>query len=417
MLRNVHRITFPSGNIQCYRLEIPENGKIIYANERGIISDTLEKYSMGTFAEIQCDDDLVVDGENFLSCTENTQWDYPLPNCVIKTTTTEDASDHHSPVNVYAPITDDNVSVEDSDELNVHEPPIAPTMAFWQSLKKFLYQGCHSLRNTSSELCWKLSKPIEFSDLASYQPPETNAPMDKMLEENLQRCVNNLSKFSFSQKLTFENMFDCITNWENPATMSNDEKDSLRLIICFYIDTVSLQTDHPTNSAVRPDESITDQIKRHLTRLVTAVFQNYLRDAAYDTFSEADDSTKTTEMTSESECNLMLIPTYPANTTIKSVTSPRATLSVDTDGIRMVPVFVSEMSKVHFACAKGYQLIGKDYTECLFGEWTDIGFDCERKLNGFEEKQKKNKIISQTLCFRNFLRIATTTDEHGLGCE
>lgn len=374
-------ITFSTGNIQCNRLEPPEYGKIIYANERGIISNTFEKYSMGTFAEIQCDYDMVVEGENFLSCSESTQWDYPLPKCVIKLTT-EDVPDqspsNSNAANIYEK---DDDSIEDNDDLIVQTPK-APTMAFWQSLKKFLYQGCQSLRNTSSELCWRMSKPIQFSDLSTFQPPDTDEPMDKKLVEHLQRCVNNLNKFSFSQKLTFENVFDCITN--SPSSMTSDTKDSIRLIICFYIDTVSSTTD-PTNTAAKSGESITDQIRRYLTRIVTVVFQNYLRDASYGILYEADDSTKTTEMSNESECNLMLIPALPNNTVIKNVTSHRAKVSVDIDDIRMVPVFVSELSKVHFECVKGYQLIGKEYTECLFGEWTDIGFDCERKI-----KRKKN---------------------------
>lgn len=372
--------TFSTGNIQCNRLEPPENGKIIYANERGIISNAFEKYSMGTFAEIQCDYDMVVDGENFLSCSETTQWDYPLPKCVIKLTTEDVPDPSQGSLNAVATIYDkDDVSLEDTDDLIVQTPK-APTVAFWQSLKKFIYHGCQSLRNTSSELCWKMSKPIEFTDLSTFQPPDTDEPMDKKLVEYLQRCVNNLNKFSFSQKLTFENVFDCITNWDNPSSMTSDAKDSFRLIISFYIDTVSSTNVEPPNIAVKPVESITDQIQRYLTRIVTVVFQNYLRDASYGILSEPNESTKTTEMNSESECNLMLIPTLPNNTIIKNVTSHRVKVtSVDIDDIRMVPVFVTELSKVHFECSKGYQLIGKEYTECLFGEWTDIGFDCERK--------------------------------------
>lgn len=337
---------------------------------------------MGTFAEIQCDYDMVVEGENFLSCSESTQWDYPLPKCVIKTTTEDVTVQNPSNSNTPKMYDKDDTSTEDNDDLIV-ETPKAPTMPFWQSLKKFLYQGCHSLRNTSSELCWKISKPIDFTDLSTFQPPETNEPMDKILVRHLQRCVNNLNKFSFSQKLTFENVFDCITNWENPATMSSDVKDSLRLIVCFYIDTVSLTSDQ-VNSAVKAEESITDQIKRYLTRIVTVVFQNYVRDASYNIFTEADDSsTKTTEMTYESKCNLMFVPAFPNNTFIKNVTIYKPKLSevtVDLDNIRSVPVLVSELSKVHFECVKGYQLIGKEYSECLFGEWTDLGFDCERKI-------------------------------------
>lgn len=373
---------FIVGNIQCYRLEPPENAKIIYANERGMISNMLEKYSMGTFAEIQCDYDLVVEGENFLSCLENTQWDYPLPKCVTKAATEDvpaELSTEYTNVGM-TDDTDDDAIEEENDDVIVPTPK-APTMAFWQSLKKFLYQGC-SQRDNSSELCWKLSKPIAFSDLSTFQPPETNDHnMDTILAGGLQRCANNLNKFSFAQKLTFENVFDCITNWDNPHAVS---KDLLRLIVCFYIDTISLVT-VSTNDAIKPDESITDQIKRHLMRIVTIVFQNYVRDASYDDMlTEVDeDSTKATEAKYESECNLMLVPTT-TNASIKNVTSHKAPLAtVDIDSIRMEPVFVPEMTKVHFECARGYQLIGNDYSECLFGEWTGISFDCERKYDNF----------------------------------
>lgn len=351
---------------------------------------------MGTFAEIQCDNDLVADGENFLSCLENTLWDYPVPNCVVKTST-EYTPDQNT-VETSATEKDDNedIPVEDDDDLVVPTPK-APTMAFWQSLKKFLYHGCNALHNTSSELCWKISKPVELSDLSGYQPPETDEPMDKKLVEHLQRCVNNLNKFSFSQKLSFENVFDCITTGMHP---SDDVKDSLRLIVCFYIDTVSLITE-PNNRASTLEENITDQIRRHLTRIVTVVFQNYLRDLSYEMLSNADYSTRTTEMTHESACNLMLIPTFPTNTTIKNITSHRAKLTVDFADIRMVPILVPEMTKVHFECAKGHQLIGKDYTECLFGEWTDIGFDCERKCSDIVwalDFVKETNLLAEILC-------------------
>lgn len=364
-------VTLFLGNIQCNRLEPPENAKIIYANERGIINNNLEKYSMGTFAEIQCDNDMVVDGENFLSCSETTLWDYPLPKCVVKVATESTVTQNLSIVSATNIYEMDDTSNEEDDDLKSTSK--APTLAFWQSLKKFLYQGCQSPQNISSELCWKTSKPIEFSDLSTYQPPETNEPMDRLLLGNLQRCVDSLNEFS--QKLTFDNVFDCITDWNNPTSISNDLKDSLRLIISFYIDTVTTDT---LSSTIKSDESITDKIKNHLNRIVTAVFQNYLRDVSDDS-DETEDFTQMTFGTkSESQCNLMLIPTLPNNTIIKNVTNRKVKIFSDIDNIRMVPVFVPELSKVHFECVKGYQFIGKDYTECLFGEWTDIGFECER---------------------------------------
>lgn len=63
-------------------MHAPQNGRLIYANEHGRIGDNQANYSMGTFVEVQCENDTMVKGDGFLSCIESGIWDLPVPECV-----------------------------------------------------------------------------------------------------------------------------------------------------------------------------------------------------------------------------------------------------------------------------------------------------------------------------------------------
>lgn len=76
------------GLIQCGQLKAPHNGKLIYANEHGRIAENLPHYPMGTFVEVQCENDTMVKGEGFLSCIDSGTWDYAVPECIAIPTTT-----------------------------------------------------------------------------------------------------------------------------------------------------------------------------------------------------------------------------------------------------------------------------------------------------------------------------------------
>lgn len=54
--------------IKCVRLKAPQNGRLIYANEHGRISNENSNYPMGTFVEVQCENDTMLKGDGFLSC-------------------------------------------------------------------------------------------------------------------------------------------------------------------------------------------------------------------------------------------------------------------------------------------------------------------------------------------------------------
>lgn len=75
--------------IKCTKLNPPRNGRLIYANEHGRIADNQQNYPMGTFVEVQCENETMVKGDGFLSCIDSGTWDLPVPECVpIPTTTT-----------------------------------------------------------------------------------------------------------------------------------------------------------------------------------------------------------------------------------------------------------------------------------------------------------------------------------------
>lgn len=75
------------GLIKCSKLNSPRNGRLIYANEHGRIADDQPNYPMGTFVEVQCENETMVKGDGFLSCIDSGTWDLPVPECVSIPTT------------------------------------------------------------------------------------------------------------------------------------------------------------------------------------------------------------------------------------------------------------------------------------------------------------------------------------------
>lgn len=265
--------------IECDPITPPANSLITYANDKGKINDDKHKYPMGSFVEIQCLGDTVPMGENFLSCTESGTWDYPALQCVnadaqivIETTTGSNQLGLSTPTSTF------NVSSLE-----------APSKEYWMNLRRFFYSGCSSNeKNKRSEFCYQLTLPNNFTDLTNYESPNTDdfKNMDFKLVSYLRKAAGSLKNTTISSQLNFENLFGYIIYGNltqrqislKDLKQSSSIESSFRLVLCFYIDTILLDSDlHITTPIdnLKRLENITQRIKTYLVEIVSVTYRNY----------------------------------------------------------------------------------------------------------------------------------------------
>lgn len=424
-----------TGNVQCERLNPPSNSFITYANDRGTIKTLLERYTSGTFAEIQCVNGTVIDGENFLTCMENTVWDFPIPKCiaanaeinssevddedsvqftaiaeklVMTTRTTEEDSSSFE-----QSLTDDD-SVEertfttesvtdDKTKFTDNEPTILPDEKFWKNLRQYYYTGC---KTTVTALCSLRTKnSTAYTDLGNFESPDSGEfqDMDTKLLELLERSTIILK--DNKTVITYENVFEFIlyagvTNEEKEEIMSAE--NMLRLVFCFYLDALVLHS----NIYNRSDgQGITEQIKTLLSKMIILVYKNYLTTISVHTLfistkvgiertTSSDDVSSTTESViltpsttiSDNEvdeiqdkCDLLLLNMLSPNSIIKYILYNDEVLDIDIGKMRQESILVVNGARVIYSCGTGYVLNGVDNSLCNDGVWSEPLFSCECK--------------------------------------
>lgn len=311
----------------------PENAQIIYVNERGQVKKSLDKFTMGTIAEIQCQNDTVLEGESFLTCSENTQWDYPMPKCVRELTRTtnnipgEDstANDDHS-IDMRSTETVDKFLIDNVKQLSLESESLIastynyendneseefllelqtttestkldttsdneakkltfPDQHFWKNLRRFLYHGCSSYtaQNKRSELCSLIPlNESKFSDLSNFESSDSGEY--RSMDTKLLMHLKNAWKLSsnYEKSITFENLFEFILygQEENLNQIPSSEEKLLRLILSFYIDAIMFDR-NSANALIETEEeygdafeNITSQIKIFIVRLAAIAFRN-----------------------------------------------------------------------------------------------------------------------------------------------
>lgn len=416
----------------------------MYANERGSIAGDKLKYPMGTFIEIHCVNANVAIGDNFLTCTESGVWDLPAPQCVKQDTTTT----RHA---VEGSTRRTSISVTTLSPTAAAE---APDKEFWMNLRRFFYYGCSSAieKNKRSELCSHLSKPNDFTDLTNYESPDSDdfKNMDFKLVTYLKKAATLARNESVSEKLDFENLFGFIIygnltqreiSLENLKQSASIES-SIRLVLCFYIDTILLDSDLHISTATddpKQFENIAQKIKTFLIEIVSIVFKNYKvamrTDDAYststrtywrdgrrtrsafddnvdgmddydayfdldslhsDTTFDYDDlgldmtmssiaieSTPTTKDPLENGCSLGALLRAHSNTIVVNMTMGEILPnSLDTDDHnRMVPI----ETKVNLGCADGFLAKGNTLTICESkSHWSPIDLTCKRESHAYK---------------------------------
>lgn len=303
-----------AGHIHCDGIEPSQNMQIMYANERGQIESTGEKYPLGTFVEITCLNASFINGESFLTCLDTGLWDYPVARCVNSTSsigsTTEDSvltkisenitstefiqftTQSSSILNLLTTTATDTI-IEAQEASSTDMPTLAPISDmqsttdatttsnqptdFWEQLKNFFYYGCaSSVSHNISILCQDVivSEAVMFSDLSSTEMGDSSEfqNMDTKLLRSMNRALSCTSSTT-----AIEDMFDLILYGDVQVTkLPVSVENSYRLVLCFFIDVIIADTDFTTTELQSKDNNTTHSIKVLLHKLFNRFREEYL---------------------------------------------------------------------------------------------------------------------------------------------
>lgn len=214
---------------ECEALNEPKSGKLIYASDSGIIKEILTSYSVGSYAEIHCNEGFEYNGENLISCTESGNWDFEVEDCQA-------------------------VKVEKM------------SSDFLRQFREFLFESCDL--SIKSKLCEKYKSSFNTS-LSLFELPESEEyeGMDRkllaLIEGLKQEEKESINVGNFLQIL--------IKNEEKNIQM----RDSFRFVICLYVDLVIVDEEFEMiNDENNSIETIHDKIKKALKQLINFVYEN-----------------------------------------------------------------------------------------------------------------------------------------------
>jgi Sushi repeat (SCR repeat) len=216
---------------ECPAFEPIANGRLIYANDNGIIHDNLTSYSLGTFVEIKCNDGFSTEQENLISCTDNGEWDFDVEDCKA------DAVD------------------------------VQLTTEFLKQMKELIFESCI---DNKPDLC-KFYKIKDFeTSIASFELPDSSDydGMDTKLYELLKKIQNQneLNPQNFLRSLLRNNIMQDKTRLE-----------SYRFIISLYIDLMIFDRELNITLSDEMDDNINDNIKRLLKKAIEVVYANHVK--------------------------------------------------------------------------------------------------------------------------------------------
>ena len=229
---------------ECSTLEKPENGKLVYASDSGVIDGELEAYPVGTFAEIICDPGFALEGENLISCTDQGLWDFDVEHCqevkVEATTTT---------ILLLSQVTTE----------------------FWREFKEFIFHSCSTERSKEKpELCNFYSSDFN-SDMSTYELPEEFIGLDGKV---LKLLTDVLDDDNFSS-INVESFMSRLLHDNNVSDLT---RDSYRFVICLYIDLIIIHIEideNPEDDEEKPSDNINQRIMKITKKVVLQIFRNH----------------------------------------------------------------------------------------------------------------------------------------------
>lgn len=300
---------------------------------------------MGTFAEVRCENNTVLSGEGFLSCTESGTWDFSMPACIIITTTqapttratttstvkTTQATIKKPSTMTHAttPMTRITTAARSSTKRTTTtvrtttkkpvrastkippktstaqpKPPTTPKQVtttppattespfllretgtdpdetFWRNWRNLLYLGCESVTSDRSPFCDQVTNQIEYSNLTSFELPESSEyqHMDTKLLRHLTDARKALQSPAIRSSLDIEHILQLILygeRYSDPSSkISKTMENSIRIVICLYVDTILLDKNFKPDVTMSSSEDITQKLKSSLWQVASFAHKN-----------------------------------------------------------------------------------------------------------------------------------------------
>ena len=231
---------------ECSSLRNPKNGALIYASDSGVINEK-PSYPVGTFVQVKCSTGFAIEGDNFMSCSDQGEWDSEVEDCeaeVGESTTVE-------------PIEKEKILAE-----------------FWRDWKQYLFYSCSTEDPEGKpKFCSRFTSTFN-SDLTTFELPETKEY--EGMGSKLLKLLNNLQISKEFDSLTVENF---ITNLLGKSITDKTLQDSFRFVICLYIDLIILDEelyDEESSEDVEKIGNINENIKSSLKKVALPIYKNQL---------------------------------------------------------------------------------------------------------------------------------------------
>lgn len=366
----------------------------------------------------------------------------PTTKKPVKTTTTARPKTSTTPKPVAT-----TVSASTEASILLREIGTDPDETFWQNWKNLLYFGCENSTSNRSPFCDQVENPNEYSDLRSFDMPETAEyrHMDTKLLRHLTDARKALQSPLIRSDVNIGNLLPVILYGDQypdpPTKMPKTMENSIRIVLCVYIDTILLDKNFKPDMTMHSNDDITQKLKSSLWQVASFAHQNYrMQQAAkeattvlssdidffnmdlhtmrrlVETTSPAVDTETTTEYHGTTtivsgsnipeenidsppmkttlialvpkSCDLKTLIDRPENSLLIKMVSRDGTMSTDfTNNITAVSIG----SKLFFDCLEGYEMIGASKVtaaECKEDlSWTNLLFECKGNLYGRCELQ------------------------------
>ncbi|XP_055618198.1 sushi, von Willebrand factor type A, EGF and pentraxin domain-containing protein 1-like [Toxorhynchites rutilus septentrionalis] len=369
--------------IKCPALPMASGYNITYASERGVINGTHNNYAIDTLAEVQCDDEYYIEGENLLTCLETGKWDFVIPNCTLKKThelTTELS-------NVTYPAKGSNI-------IRINR---RPDVRFWKQLKDYLFYGCNPIDPTKqSPFCKKTAaSSTTFTDLSllDFSLSKDYQNMDIMLLERLEKSSNAEPNLKLQNLLDYI-LYNKIDPTPPPQRLPGETEDYYRFVICLYIDIIMMDREVTFDDEILLDinsrENTNDKIKSLLKHVVQPIYETHLREQEEEHLREIENQRNAlrkivalaeAERMLAHKCPLNMVPDPPNDSRIISIEKGSAgniASDMTIEKLRMNSESLEVGSQIRYECNTGFLMKGIGYIECLKGgKWSHSNSFCE----------------------------------------
>lgn len=156
-----------------------------------------------------------------------------------------------------------------------------PDETFWQNWKSLLYVGCENTNSNRSPFCDHIKNANEYSNLTLFELPETTEyqHMDTKLLRHLTEARKALESTKIRSTLNVDNLLRLILYGDRysdpPANLSKTMENSIRIVLCLYIDTILLDKNFKPDVMMHNSEDITQKLKSSLWQVASFAHENY----------------------------------------------------------------------------------------------------------------------------------------------